>query len=264
MPAPLILGEVGRGSGNESSQRRAYFAYFGGAVSSHPVRRAMLDALASLEGKLGGGAAAAPAKRRQDWPRRVPEADGPRALRHGAPRLYAGGGARTPNRPTDCCPVLLSSAPWMADGRNLFGLAEAVQNGNVPLYVWDDLPWLPYRPLWERGELGLSVRYDALVPLLLHNFSVARRCSPPPPPPPAKGVFFGARSRRCADAEAQVERMRAGVRKWRRLFTYEGLLDEIEAFASSEGARGWLRCEPRSPVRNVERARERKLRLAIS
>ena len=99
---------------------------------------------------------------------------------------------------------------------------------------------------------------------MLHNFSVARRCSPPPPPPAAKGVFFGARSRRCADAEAQVERMRAGVRKWRRLFTYEGLLDEIEAFASSEGARGWLRCEPRSPVRNVERARERKLRLAIS
>ena len=140
--------------------------------------------------------------------------------------------------------------------------AQAVQLGHVPIYVWDDLPWLPYRSLWEQGELGLSVRYDALAPLLLHNLSVAQRCASASV---AQRARAGARATHdgCADAQARLERMRAGVRKWRRLFTYDGLLDEVEAFASSAGVRGRLQCEARGPVRNVEHFGERKLRPAV-
>ena len=51
-------------------------------------------------------------------------------------------------------------------GRTSYIMAEVIQRGLVPVYVWDDVPWLPYRSLWEKGEMGYHVRVRDVAVLL--------------------------------------------------------------------------------------------------
>ena len=67
----------------------------------------------------------------------------------------------------------------------------------------------------------------------------------------------------CRIAEKAVEIMRAGVHKYRRLFTYDGVLDEVELFAKSSGVSSWLRCEPLGPRANVDYFKQRMIRPAL-
>lgn len=57
--------------------------------------------------------------------------------------------------------------------------------------------------------------------------------------------------------------MRAGVRRFRRLFTYAGVLDEIQSFAKSAGTASRLRCEPLGPRPNTDYFKQRTLRPAL-
>ena len=108
-------------------------------------------------------------------------------------------------------------------GRNIFLLAEAVQYGVLPVYLWDDIPWLPYRELWERGELGWHAHYSGMVPLI--------------------------KSLALVD-ELELMRRRSSILSHAHLYTPAGVLANIEKFVSSGGARGPLRCEPFGPLNN--------------
>jgi len=59
-------------------------------------------------------------------------------------------------------------------GRSSYRLAETVQLGVVPWYVYDDVEWLPYRALWE--EFGYSSSIQGLAQdLARSNFDDVRR-----------------------------------------------------------------------------------------
>ena len=108
-------------------------------------------------------------------------------------------------------------------GRNTFLLAEAMQYGVLPVYMWDDIPWLPYRELWERGELGWHTHYGGIVPLI--------------------------KSLAMVD-ELELKRRRSSTLHHAHHYTAAGVLANIEKFVSSDGAHGPLRCEPFGPLNN--------------
>lgn len=47
-------------------------------------------------------------------------------------------------------------------GRASFRLYEALSMGSIPVYVWDDLEWLPYQDELDWSEFALSVRVSEL------------------------------------------------------------------------------------------------------
>jgi len=57
--------------------------------------------------------------------------------------------------------TMLNLAP-RGYGRSSFRLTEAIQMGRVPVYVYDDMEWLPYRgsPASVASSIGYSVRFD--------------------------------------------------------------------------------------------------------
>ena len=109
------------------------------------------------------------------------------------------------------------------NGRSTFLTAEAMQYGVLPVYLWDDIPWLPYRELWERGELGWHAHWRGLVPLI--------------------------KSLALVD-ELELRRRRSAILSHSRHYTPAGVLANIEKFVTSAGARGLLRCEPFGPLNN--------------
>ena len=42
---------------------------------------------------------------------------------------------------------MLSPRGW---GRTLFSLCETIRLGNIPIYIWDDIPWIPYKSIWYK------------------------------------------------------------------------------------------------------------------
>jgi hypothetical protein len=42
-------------------------------------------------------------------------------------------------------------------GRTSFRLYEAIALGTIPVYIWDDVPWLPYADTLDWEQLGVSV-----------------------------------------------------------------------------------------------------------
>ena len=61
-------------------------------------------------------------------------------------------------------------------GRSAFSLCEVIQMGALPVYVWDDVEWLPYRgsPRADFDQFGLSMRLGGLRQLL-DNVTALRR-----------------------------------------------------------------------------------------
>eukprot|EP00669_Euglena_mutabilis_P011580 TRINITY_DN6202_c0_g1_i1.p1 TRINITY_DN6202_c0_g1~~TRINITY_DN6202_c0_g1_i1.p1 ORF type:complete len:322 (+),score=78.01 TRINITY_DN6202_c0_g1_i1:637-1602(+) len=77
-------------------------------------------------------------------------------------------------------------------GRTSFRLMELIQSGTIPLYIYDDVPWMPYHPKvdWNRFALSASLtQLDELVRRIkelqanvtattaMHDFMLARRRS---------------------------------------------------------------------------------------
>lgn len=102
-------------------------------------------------------------------------------------------------------------------GRTSFNVYEALQLGVVPIYVWDDVEWLPYRGSknadWDSFALSVNVKNVRELPQTLTT------------------------------QRASIERKRAKVRELREShFTYDGVLNQIELFMRGGEALSDLRC----------------------
>ena len=122
-------------------------------------------------------------------------------------------------------------------GRSAFMIAEAIQAGAVPIYVYNDLEWLPYLSLWESDRLGLSVHYRNLTATLgpwlrCHGSDDSTHRAETGSMPA------------CALLRAQYKRMRKGVEHYRHLFTFEGTMQAVKDFLATGDRSGPLQCGP--------------------
>lgn len=47
-------------------------------------------------------------------------------------------------------------------GRTSYRLYEALQLGTIPIYIWDDVEWLPYKELFDWSEFAISLNVDSI------------------------------------------------------------------------------------------------------
>jgi hypothetical protein len=61
-------------------------------------------------------------------------------------------------------------------GRTSFRLYEALSVGSIPVYIWDDVEWLPYRDELDWSEFAISINVTEIgrLPQLLTEYSPAR------------------------------------------------------------------------------------------
>lgn len=130
IPIPLIKGEVNATATQPTFGSERALTFFAGLAGSHPVRAQIISKLQQQVDTTG-------------WPRlKRPQAPLPL-------KAYI--------RAMDDARFVLTPRGY---GRSAFAVAEVIQSGRVPFYVWDDIEWLPYRGLWESGQIGVSARYD--------------------------------------------------------------------------------------------------------
>lgn len=46
-------------------------------------------------------------------------------------------------------------------GRNSFRTAELLRMGRVPIYLWNDEPWMFYKELWDKELIGFNTQLSA-------------------------------------------------------------------------------------------------------
>lgn len=123
-------------------------------------------------------------------------------------------------------------------GRTSFRLAEVIQTGRVPVYIWDDTPWLPY----EGTEMALST-FGYVGKMGEHN-KLAREIQQTTP--------------------EQYKQKIEQVARVRHLYTYEGVLEQIFLFMQDpQGpSGGFLRCRrfPSKDHRRLEQGAQTSLR----
>jgi len=58
-------------------------------------------------------------------------------------------------------------------GRTSFRLYEAMNLGSIPVYIWDDMEWLPYKDLIDWSSVGVSLHVDDIdsLPGILRSHS---------------------------------------------------------------------------------------------
>ena len=110
-------------------------------------------------------------------------------------------------------------------GRAAFHVAKAVLLGLLPVYVYSDVPWLPYPKLIEQivWQTSVGSAEDTFVGLL--------------------GL-----------TPDQLEAREAAVLRWRHLFTFEGAMAQIDAFLHNDRA-GHLACTALPPNFRGDRGR---------
>lgn len=102
-------------------------------------------------------------------------------------------------------------------GRTSFLMYEAIQLSVVPIYVWDDREWLPYRDLdWD--EMAISIQSSRLNTL----------------------------TQRVRDVDSAAMRDRL-MRRRDTHFTFDGVFDQIERFLIGGEELSDLRCEETIP-----------------
>ena len=227
VPIPLIKGELAWSNaslppfGHEQA-----LGFYGGTTTSHPLRARLVDALRTV---------------------RERDADRMPAMHH----------ERTAR--SRFVHVMLQSRYLWAPrgyGRTSYILTEGVQTGGVPIVVWDDLPWLPYRELWERGDIGRHVPLERAASLATRLVRCCGRVhAGSSRGHSGEGLGAGAQRER-----ARFERMRRGILQHRHLFTYRGVLSQVVAFLQSNGTASWLRCQLEGPQPAVRKFAERIIR----
>jgi hypothetical protein len=158
---------------------KTLFCTFVGSPGTHPARARMIEALRGRPGVEIHTSA---------WTNRV---SGPAA------DLFLD---RTSRSVFTLCP--------RGHGPTSFRFYEAMALGSIPVYVWEDYPWLPYRDLVDYDRLCVSVHVDELGEL----YDRLRAVSP-----------------------AQIDDMRAYARYFERLFTLEGTAEWIADVLRAEG-----------------------------
>jgi hypothetical protein len=117
-------------------------------------------------------------------------------------------------------------------GRNSFRYTEIIQLGRVPVFLWDDVPWIPYE--------GTSLGADSL--------GLSAGLSHPGRP------MYDLVSRAASMPEAEFQAKLAAVRGAREHFTFAGVLKQIELLLanpfSEEPGGSSLRCtkHPRTQI----------------
>jgi len=100
-------------------------------------------------------------------------------------------------------------------GRTAFHLVETLQMGLIPVHVYLDIPWVPYRHLFE--SIGFSTDVPGLPALLkrLQNMT-----------------------------DSELEQMEArGLQLRESHFTVEGMLRQVSSFLTGRNGGGDLRCQ---------------------
>lgn len=94
-------------------------------------------------------------------------------------------------------------------GRTSFRMAEVVQVGRIPVYIYNDIPWVPYVgsefSVYEIGYVGRVRHLESLIKHLAHI-----------------------KSDRSESGEIQVKLGK--VKAARNVYTYEGVLQQMEMF----------------------------------
>lgn len=111
-------------------------------------------------------------------------------------------------------------------GRSSFRTAEIIQIGRLPVYLYDDVPWLPY--------IGTNMS--------LTNFGYMGRLN----------FLFRVMREIASTNEAQLMARLEKILLVRRLYTYEGVLEQIELFLQDPlgPLGGYLRCVPLPASKN--------------
>ncbi|CAE7204931.1 unnamed protein product [Symbiodinium natans] len=120
-------------------------------------------------------------------------------------------------------------------GRSSFRTGELFQMGRVPIYIWDDEPWLFYKELWEKEVIGFSCNIKSLGSLLEHAASDMQKLE---------------------QMEQNILRMRESH------FVYEGIIDQIFRFLTGQDGGSDLRCQ-KYPIRRLRRLRRLRLRRPV-
>ncbi|CAK9084286.1 unnamed protein product [Durusdinium trenchii] len=115
-------------------------------------------------------------------------------------------------------------------GRSSFRSGELFQMGRVPIYIWDDEPWLYYRELWEKEVIGFATNIKSL----------------------------GSTLDRVVSDMSKLELIEANILRMREShFTYEGIMDQISKFMTGRNGGSDLRCQ--KLPRRRRRLRRRRL-----
>lgn len=89
-------------------------------------------------------------------------------------------------------------------GRTAFMLSEAIHQGSVPVYIYDDVEFLPYKRDGENWAFGLSIRYNEARENLINILH---------------------------QADYRYDKIRSNVLRYRSLlWSYEAVLDQVEVF----------------------------------
>lgn len=61
-------------------------------------------------------------------------------------------------------------------GRTSFRLVESMAAGSIPIYIWDDIEWLPYKELldWDKIAISINVSDLEMLPSLLGEYDDVR------------------------------------------------------------------------------------------
>lgn len=132
VPLPLIYEDVTdrlRNALHNHSVPRDLLASFIGTTTTSPVRQEMLRYVSNYGDIMCGG--------KDTWTSSVAESDADRFIRFTlrsrfclAPRGY---------------------------GRSSFRFFEAMQLGAIPVYIWDDVEWLPYKDCVDYSTFAVSI-----------------------------------------------------------------------------------------------------------
>ena len=101
-------------------------------------------------------------------------------------------------------------------GRTSYHLAEIIQLGRIPIYIYDDKPWIPYESLF-RKKIGF-VATNTNVGILLHKLQ-----------------------------NESIQIRENTIRKYRSYFTYEGVMKQIELFMK-DPTKSQLECSGSIPT----------------
>ena len=110
-------------------------------------------------------------------------------------------------------------------GRTSYRLAEIIQTGRIPIYLYDDYEWLPYR--------GTNISFNSLgYGLSIDGMNVTQ------------SIWLAQEIASLVKDPIRIEKMLLSVQSVRPYYTYDGVMKQIELFLQdpfgSQG--GYLTC----------------------
>ena len=134
IPIPLIYEDITHTLLKSPSQEKILLASFVGTSTTHPIRKEMISYLPTTNDIVCYG--------RDKWESTVPDND-----------------ATTFINLTSRSKFCLAPRGY---GRSSFRFFEAMQLGIIPVYIWDDIEWLPYKDQLDYTTFSLSIHRSDL------------------------------------------------------------------------------------------------------